>query len=509
MTAPISRRALLGASAAAVLAASACTDDTPESTSTPTPRPPRHRPARGSVRLLAGDASELSVEASRAVFAASPAVVVASADAVAGDAGADGPVRCAEGLGVPLLVVGASGVTAELDRLGAGSVITYGSPTQGWEPVVGGRRLVEGTTGQSAADDARSGLPLLAAPAGSAPVVAVTGRLSDADRVALVTIRAAHGAVVHAEDGDPRTSEAALSALREDGERTVVGIGHDLGPADRFSDRVRTAANAPELPGGGLVLFPYRRMVALYGHPGTPALGVLGEQDATASVRRVDELVSEYQPLSDAPVVPAWEIIATVAAASAGGDGDYSTEAALDVLEPWVDAAEKAGVYVVLDLQPGRASFISQARRYERLLSRPHVGLALDPEWRLRPGEKPLTRIGSVEVDEVNQVIGWLADVVREHTLPQKLLTLHQFQVQMLRDRQELDTGHDEVAVLIHADGQGTPGDKQDTWHAVRRDLPDGVWLGWKNFYDEDAPMLTPRETMSQVTPTPWFISYQ
>jgi hypothetical protein len=509
MTAPISRRTLLGASAA-VLAASACTDDSPEPEATPTPRPPRHRRARASVRLLSGDASELSVETSRAVFAASPAAVLASADAVAGDAGVDGPVRCAEGLGVPLLVVGASGVTAELDRLGAGSVVTYGDPTDGWESVVGGRRMVDGTTGPGAADDARSRVPLLAVPTGDAPLVAVTGRrLSDADRVALVTIRAAGGTVVHADDGDPRTSDAALSALREDGDRTVVGIGHGLGPAERFAQRVRTAANAPELPGGGLVLFPYRRMVALYGHPGTSALGVLGEQKAKASVRRVEGLVSEYQPLSDPPVVPAWEIIATVAAGSAGHDRDYSTETALDVLEPWVDAAEKAGVYVVLDLQPGRASFISQARRYERLLTRPHVGLALDPEWRLRPGEQPLTRIGSVEVNEVNDVIGWLADLVRRHTLPQKLLTLHQFQVQMLRDRQDLDTGHDELAILVHADGQGSPSTKHDTWRAVKRNLPEGVWLGWKNFYDEDSPMLTPRETMSEVTPTPWFISYQ
>ena len=33
-----------------------------------------------------------------------------------------------------------------------------------------------------------------------------------------------------------------------------------------------------ELPGGGRVVFPGRRLVALYGHPGAPSLGVLGEQ---------------------------------------------------------------------------------------------------------------------------------------------------------------------------------------------------------------------------------------
>ena len=40
-------------------------------------------------------------------------------------------------------------------------------------------------------------------------------------------------------------------------------------------------------------------------------------------------------------------------------------------------------MYVVLDLQPGRTDFLTQAKRYEPLLALPHVGLALDPEWRL------------------------------------------------------------------------------------------------------------------------------
>ena len=62
---------------------------------------------------------------------------------------------------------------------------------------------------------------------------------------------------------------------------------------------------------------------------------------------------------------------------------------------------------------------------------------------------------------------------------------------------------------LVHADGQGPQHAKQETWAALRRDLPDGVWLGWKNFVDEDTPMLSPEQTMARVRPTPWFVSYQ
>ena len=83
-------------------------------------------------------------------------------------------------------------------------------------------------------------------------------------------------------------------------------------------------------------------------------------------------------------VVPTFEIIATTLQGSPGPDGDYSSESSVESLRPWVTKAEKAGLYVVLDLQPGRANFLDQAKRYAPLLRMPNVGLALDPEWRLR-----------------------------------------------------------------------------------------------------------------------------
>ncbi len=174
-----------------------------------------------------------------------------------------------------------------------------------------------------------------------------------------------------------------------------------------------------------------------------------------------------------------------------------------------MDAAEEAGVYTVLDLQPGRTDFLTQAKAYERLLRRPTVGLALDPEWRLRPNQVHLRQIGSVGIDEVNDVGRWLAGLVRDHDLPPKVLTLHQFNLGMIRDRDRLDTGIDEIQWLLHADGQGSQSAKQGTWAALRAGLPDGVWLGWKNFEDEDQPMLTPAQTLAQVDPMPYFISYQ
>ena len=78
----------------------------------------------------------------------------------------------------------------------------------------------------------------------------------------------------------------------------------------------------------------------------------------------------------------------------------------------------------------------------------------------------------------------------------------------MIGSDQPLDRSHDEVQVLIHMDGQGATNLKDGTWAAVVGAQPKGVPFGWKNFYDEDEPMLSPAQTMARK-PTPLMISYQ
>ncbi len=340
-----------------------------------------------------------------------------------------------------------------------------------------------------------------------APVHVLLGSESQAGAAAATA--QAFGAATHTDVGDPRDMPTVYAALREESDRPLIVLAADDATAQRLLVQGTMAQRAPELPGGGVTCFPHRRMVALYGHPGAPVLGLLGEQGIDGSVRRVNEYVERYSPLVEEQVTPSWEIIASVATGAAGDDGNYSKVWEVEKFRPWVDAAKEAGIYVVLDLQPGRSDFLTQAKQYEELLLEPHVGLALDPEWRLGPDERHLVRIGHVEASEVNAVIDWLATLVRENDLPQKVLTLHQFRTSMIRDRDLVRTDHPEIAVVLHADGQGGQGDKQATWRSLKQDLPEGMWLGWKNFYDEDSPMLTPEQTIAQVEPTPWFISYQ
>jgi hypothetical protein len=276
----------------------------------------------------------------------------------------------------------------------------------------------------------------------------------------------------------------------------------------RLAYRLAVAVTGVQLPGGGQILFPGRRLVALYGHPGDPALGALGQQDLPASIARAGKLAGLYRRLSTVPMVPAFEVIATVAEARPGADGGYSYQSPLALLRPWVARATAAGMYVVQDLQAGRDSLLAQAKRYRSLLARTNVGLALDPEWKLQPRQRPRRQIGSVSSSEVNGVSRWLAGLTARHHLPQKLLVLHQFRLSMIGGESRLDTRHGDLAIVIHMDGQGTPHDKQQTWDAVTGAAPQGVFFGWKDFYAKDHPMLSPQDTLARA-PEPVMVSYQ
>jgi hypothetical protein len=113
-----------------------------------------------------------------------------------------------------------------------------------------------------------------------------------------------------------------------------------------------------------------------------------------------------------------------------------------------------------------------------------------------------------VTAAEVNIVSDWLAGIVREEALPQKLLMIHQFRLSMITERETLETPS-ELAVLIQMDGQGPLGSKYVTYGVITDGaLDSGWWWGWKNFYDEDTPTATPSQTL-EADPEPVFVSYQ
>jgi hypothetical protein len=303
---------------------------------------------------------------------------------------------------------------------------------------------------------------------------------------------------------DLRTGRDRTDMVAEAGAGRAVLVGDVTEHADW---QLATLLDGPRLPTGGLLLFEDTRMVALYGTPSSTALGALGEQqDLDATVERARQVAEPYGQ-DGKEVVPAFEIIVTIASAEAGDRGDYSRRLDPASFRPWIDRAAEEGFYVILDLQPGRTDFLEQAQEYEELLLEPHVGLALDPEWRLKDDQVHLRQIGNVAAEEVQRVADWLAELTREHRLPQKLLILHQFRHTMLPDRDTIEAPP-ELAVVVHMDGQGPIGTKYETYDSLTAGAEDRWLWGWKNFYDEDHPTPTPEQVL-ELDPLPVFVSYQ
>lgn len=329
-------------------------------------------------------AAERSVRASRALFRSAPGAVVAPAgDADAVRKAASAAVRAH----VPALLVDSGStastkaVTDELERLGASWYQAVGSVTR--DTKVPERDAPE--AGQRAE-------------AGRASLQTVLVADRSADAAAVATARAAGAQLVEMPSGvsDPAASGSVVRAMHRAAGHPTLLLGASFADLRDPEWVVRAAQTGYRIGSGGQRPFDGHRYTALYGAPGAPVLGVLGEQDPAASVERARKLAAEYRGLSDVPVTPAFEVIATVAAGDAGDDGDYSRELPVSTLEPYVDAAHRAGMPTIIDLQPGRSDFLSQAKRYESLLRQPDVWLALDPEWRLGPDQVPLKQIGTV-----------------------------------------------------------------------------------------------------------------
>lgn len=286
----------------------------------------------------------------------------------------------------------------------------------------------------------------------------------------------------------------------------VVFVGGTAAINGQAEAQLDALLHGEELPGGGRSLLPDRRLVAFYGSHFSPALGVLGEQPPEDVGPRLEEQVAPYRELSQRPVMPAFDLIATIATAHPGNDGQYRSRSSDEEIQRWLDAARALDAYLILDLQPGRSDFLTEAQVYERFLREPDVGLALDPEWRVGPGEAPGGgHVGSVDAAEINAVSQWLAEIVVEEQLPEKLLIIHNFRVDMVTNRDAV-VARDGLATMFHMDGQGGRGVKLESYRILAQQPP--FYNGFKVFYDEDPNFFQPAEVMD-LDPVPILVSYQ
>jgi hypothetical protein len=265
----------------------------------------------------------------------------------------------------------------------------------------------------------------------------------------------------------------------------------------------RAAPVAP-LPDGTEHLLPGHRIVAFYGAAGAPGLGVLGSGSPDSLWPRLARESAPYGTKRTG-VLPAYELIAFLATGGRGNQGNYSSRVPDSTVERYARAAKRHHGLLILDIQPGRGQFLADARSLRKWLRLPYVGLALDPEWQLYGAELPLSGIGHTNAHNVNQVSHWLNHLTRVDDLPQKLLLIHEFTDDMVRNKPVLRM-RQHLAMVFNVDGFGGRGAKVGKYHdfAQERRFP----LGFKLFFDMDIDMMSARDVL-RLHPRPAVVEYE
>jgi hypothetical protein len=256
-------------------------------------------------------------------------------------------------------------------------------------------------------------------------------------------------------------------------------------------------------------MFPRYRLVGFSGFPGSPALGRLGVGDLHARAAEIEDLAARYA--RGRVGLPVFELIAVVVQQYPGRDGRFRVRVDDDVIADHLTAARRHRALLLLNVQPGRSTFDEEVAALGRWLREPDVGLALDPEWAIGPGQIPGRVFGRTTGAELDHVAERVSRIVREHDLPEKALVVHQLAPGIVTGWEQLQD-RPGVAVIKSVDGIGTPAQKTATWRRLTRPLPGTVHPGFKVFFAEDraggSTLMTPSQVLG-LQPTPEYVLYE
>ena len=262
------------------------------------------------------------------------------------------------------------------------------------------------------------------------------------------------------------------------------------------------------LPGA---LLPYNRIIAFYGNLYSKKMGILGELPKDAMLKKLKGEVAKWQAAdSTTKTIPALHYIAITAQGSPGKSGLYRLRMPFHQIDIIMDWAKSIDAIVFLDVQIGHSSLKNEVASLEKYLKLPKVHLAIDPEFSMKNGNAPGTKIGNFYSDDINEAIEILAQLVRKNNLPPKVLIIHRFTQRMVTGYKKIKI-LPEVQVVINMDGFGNKTLKKISYQSYIYKEP-VQFTGFKLFYKNDNKngwqMYTPKELLKFI-PKPIYIQYQ
>ena len=247
-------------------------------------------------------------------------------------------------------------------------------------------------------------------------------------------------------------------------------------------------------------------LVTWYGNPWSERMGILGRLEDKALADGLKKQAAAYAAVTQKQVIPAYELVTIIGQPQPGRDGRYRRRESYDVIDRMLREARAAGFKLILDVQTGHSSVLSELSYLSRYLQEPDVYLALDPEFSMGDGGVPGQLIGTMHADEVNDAINVLEYVQERYRLPRKVLMVHQFTMAMLPDKAKI-VNSSAIDIVLVADGFGPPALKRHTYSMVLRQRA-LAFSGFKLFYIQDTDLLPPSQVVA-LTPAPSVVIYQ
>ena len=286
--------------------------------------------------------------------------------------------------------------------------------------------------------------------------------------------------------------------------------------ASKATSQPKPAAATPSWPVNGPDLLPgsvlpAKRIVAFYGNPLSKKMGILGELPSDEMLAKLDKEVAAWSSADSAtPVQPALHLIAVVAQGSPGTAGKYRMRMDSALIERVYGWAKSKGALLFLDVQVGQGTLQEELPRLTPFLKRPDVHLGIDPEFSMKRGGVPGTRIGTFDAADVNYASSLLRDLVEREHLPPKVLVVHRFTRDMLTGYKRISLDP-RVQIVINMDGWGPPSLKRESYRRYVYQYP-VQFTGFKLFYRNDkkngSRMMAPAEVLA-LHPRPLYIQYQ
>lgn len=278
--------------------------------------------------------------------------------------------------------------------------------------------------------------------------------------------------------------------------------------AEPAAPPVVAAPPAKELPRGGRTLFPEHRLVGFCGTPGAPALG---ELQGNLAAKSKALLARGAQYAEGRKLLPVFELIAVVVQSYPGTDGKYRRRVYDSVVDDYLRAARQSQGLLLLNIQPGQSDFLTEVKTFEAYLREPDVGVALDPEWAMKPKQRPGAFWGQTTGGTVNEVAAFLSKIVEENHLPEKALVFHEVVRGVMKDESTM-TPLPGVVVIKSVDGLGPVHSKIATYGNLMETMAVGVHPGFKLFFDEDtrngSRLMTSKEVLA-LLPQPEYVLYE